>query len=130
MVSKFTDAFRAQLGTDEAIASLAKVGEKILELVFRGYLDEARKRNWAEGVNAKGDTATSAGTTTNATTTTSAEAPAASGRSRLFADNSLVAAGAGAGGGNVYVTVNASVGSDIDINKLAYQIADVIRRRR
>lgn len=130
IVAKFTDAFRAQLGTDDAVASLARVGEKILELVFRGYLDEARKRNWAEGVNAKGDTATSTGTTTSATTTTSVEAPAASGRSRLFADNSLVAAGAGAGGGNVYVTVNASVGSDIDINKLAYQIADVIRRRR
>ena len=146
MVSKFTDAFRAQLGTDEAIASLSKVGEKILELVFRGYLDEARKRNWAEGVNAKGDTTS---TTPDETTTTAGNAigtrswrggmtwvgetgpelvslPA---RSRIFSPSESMAL-AGAGGGDVHVVINATVSSAIDIEQMAYRVADVIRRRR
>lgn len=146
MVSKFTDAFRAQLGTDEAIASLAKVGEKILELVFRGYLDEARKRNWAEGVNAKGDTTSTA--TDTATTTagnaigtrswrggmtwvgeTGPELVSLPARSRIFNPSESMAL-AGAGGGDVYITNHFAINNEIDYEAAAYRIADIFRRRR
>lgn len=145
IVAKFTDAFRTQLDADDAIASLGRVGEKILELVFRGYLAAAQEHNWAEGVNAKGDTTNQSTTTTttpgsNARGTrswrggmtwvgeTGPELVSLPSRSRIFNPaESMALAGAG---GDVYVTVNASVASQIDIESLAYRISDVIRRRR
>lgn len=142
MVSRFVESFRAQLGTEDAIASLTAVGHKILELVFRGYLDEALRRNWAEGVNAKGDTSNKA--TTNARNAigtsswrggwtmvgeTGPELVSLPPRSRIFNPAESLAL-AGAGGGDVYVTINATVADGIDVQQMAYRVADILRKRR
>lgn len=142
MIARFVDSFRAQLGSEEAIASLTAVGEKVLELVFRGYLDEALRRNWAEGVNAKGDTSNKKTTTAGNAIGTSSwrggmtwvgetgpEIVALPPRSRIFNPAESMAL-AGAGGGDVYVTINAAVADNIDIQQMAYQVADILRKRR
>ena len=142
MIARFVESFRAQLGSEEAIASLTTVGEKILELVFRGYLDEALRRNWAEGVNAKGDTSNK--TTTSARNAigtsswrggmtwvgeTGPELVSLPPRTRIFNPDESMAL-AGAGGGDVYVTINATVADSIDVQQMAYRVADILRRRR
>lgn len=142
MIARFVDSFRSQLGSDEAIASLTAVGEKILELVFRGYLDEALRRNWAEGVNAKGDTSNK--TTTSARNAigtsswrggltmvgeTGPELVSLPPRTRIFNPAESLAL-AGAGGGDVYVTINATVADGIDVQQMAYRVADILRKRR
>ena len=142
MVSRFVESFRSQLGTEDAIASLTAVGHKILELVFRGYLDEALRRNWAEGVNAKGDTSNK--TTTSARNAigtnswrggmtwvgeTGPELVSLPPRTRIFNPDESMAL-AGAGGGDVYVTINATVADSIDVQQMAYRVADILRRRR
>ena len=158
MVARFVESFRAQLGSKDAISSLTAVGEKILELVFRGYLDESLRRNWAEGVNAKGDTSNKQGgqSTTkqggggNANTppTTAGNAIGTSSwrggmtwvgetgpelvslppRTRIF--NPAESMALAGGGGDVYVTVNATVSNAVDVEQLAYRVVDVIRKRR
>lgn len=140
MVSNFASSFSTQLNSKEAGDALSKVGEKILELVYKGYLGAAEERNWAEGVNARGD---EAGTTTaahNATGTRNwrggwtwvgdgggpelVNLPA---HSRIFSNSdSMAMAGAGA----VNIEINATVSNDLDIERLAYRVADVIRGRR
>ena len=142
MVSRFVESFRAQLGSEDAISSLTAVGEKILELVFRGYLDESLRRNWAEGVNAKGDTSNKKTTTAGNAIGTSSwrggmtwvgetgpELVSLPSRTRIFNPAESMAL-AGAGGGDVYVTVNATVSNAVDVEQLAYRVVDIIRKRR
>jgi tape measure domain-containing protein len=158
MVARFVESFRAQLGSKDAISSLTAVGEKILELVFRGYLDESLRRNWAEGVNAKGDTSNKqggqsttnqgSGSNTNTPPTTAGNAIGTSSwrggmtwvgetgpelvslppRTRIF--NPAESMALAGGGGDVYVTVNATVSNAVDVEQLAYRVVDVIRKRR
>lgn len=139
MVSNFASSFSTQLNSKEAGDALSKVGEKILELVYKGYLGAAEERNWAEGVNARGD---EAGTTTaagNAVGTrnwrggmtwvgeTGPELVNLPAHSRIFSNSdSMAMAGAGA----VNIEINATVSNDLDIERLAYRVADVIRGRR
>lgn len=140
MVSNFASSFSTQLNSKEAGDSLSKVGEKILELVYKGYLGAAEEKNWAEGVNAKAKepptTTTAPG---NAVGTrnwrggltwvgeTGAELVNLPGGSRIFSNSDSMTL---AGAGTVNVTINATVSDNLDIERLAYRVADVIRGRR
>jgi TP901 family phage tail tape measure protein len=148
MVSKFAESFSTQLNTTTAKESLAKVGEKILELVYDGYLGAAEEKNWAEGVNAKPKDPPTTGTTTTTPTPpgnavgtsnwrggltwvgeTGAELVNLPRGSRIY-NNSDSMELLGAGGGNINVTINATVADGIDVERLAHRVADVIRSRR
>ena len=46
MVGKFAGAFRAQLALPDAVDALHDVGARILELVYQGYVDAAKEKDW------------------------------------------------------------------------------------
>jgi len=147
MVSKFAESFSTQLSTTAAKESLSKVGEKILELVYSGYLGAAEEKNWAEGVNAKAKEPPTTTTTTTTTTPKPGNATGTSnwrggwtwvgetgpelvnlpGRSAIYSNANSMAM---AGGGGINVTINATVADGIDIERLAHRVVDVISSRR
>lgn len=151
IAAKIASAMSFNLGTADAIQVLQDVGKKIFKLVFQGYDAAASGADYVtpvqsavngaqaqQGNNNSGTTANTSPTTAPATTTSGGGSgksgyynepvyPSTGGRS-LYP--SLEPAYAMAGGGDIYVTVNASVASQIDVEQLAYRVATIIKRRR
>lgn len=109
MVGKFASAFRAQLALPDAITTLHDVGARILELVYQGYVDAAKEKDWPKAT----------------VTTNTVNPPPATGTPQ--GRSALALAGAGAGGPTV--NVYATVASGVDIHQVAYQVADIIQKR-
>lgn len=107
MVGKFAGAFRAQLALPDAVDALHDVGARILELVYQGYVDAAKEKDWPK--------ATVQTNTVNPPVATTRQ----EGRSAL----------AMAGAGGPVVNVYATVASATDVHQLAYQVADIIQKR-
>ncbi|MCB1715034.1 MAG: phage tail tape measure protein [Candidatus Competibacteraceae bacterium] len=142
MVGRLAGAMRKNLELESSINALKNFGERVLEYVFQGYSEAAKEKNWpgatvGEAAAGAADTATGTG---NAIGTrnwrgglswvgeTGPELVALPRGSRIFSPNESMAL---AGGGGVNVTVNVgTVANDVDIQRLAYQIADIVQRRR
>lgn len=107
MVGKFASAFRAQLALPDAITTLHDVGARILELVYQGYVDAAKEKDWPKAT----------------VTTNTVNPPPATGTPQ--GRSALALAGAGGPTVNVYATV----ASGVDIHQVAYQVADIIQKR-
>lgn len=108
MVGRFATGLRAQLTLPDAIDTLHDVGARILELVYQGYFDAAKEKDWPRATIQPAAVNPPPATTTTAT-----------GRSALAA----------AGAGGPVVNVYATVASGIDIHQVAYQVADIMQKR-
>lgn len=107
MVGRFATAFGAQLSLPDSISKLHDVGARILEYVFQGYEMAAKERDWPAATVQLSSTPAGGG----GTTTTGGKS---SGQGKQ-SDTSIT---------NVFY-----VNSEIDYNKAAYAVADIIQKR-
>jgi len=122
MVGNFASVWVSQLGVQSAIDHLLDVGGRIAEIVFKGYQAKSEELDWTGAVTAASLAQTTAATTTTDTTTMALP----EGKSFLGGIRQAAADGATVIHNHIYATIN----NEMDINKLAYQVATVQSRRR
>lgn len=121
MVGRFAAAYRGELALPESIKTLQDIGARILDYVFQGYTDAAKERNWPAATVSLPSNTTAATAEKPRSVALPAGARAALG--------TPVLAGVGAGEA-VTVNVYANVANAIDVNAMAYQISEILQRRR
>jgi len=99
------------------------VGGRIAEIVFKGYQAKSEELDWTGAVTAASLAQTTAATTTTDTTTT--------------LPNDIIGKGfmggvrqAATNAATTIINVYATVNNEMDINRLAYQVAAIQNRRR
>jgi TP901 family phage tail tape measure protein len=123
LVGNFASIWVNQLGVQSAIDHLLDVGGRIAEIVFKGYQAKSEELDWTGAVTAASLAQTTAATTATDTTTT--------------LPNDIIGRGfmggvrqAATNAATTIINVYATVNNEMDINKLAYQVAAVQQRRR
>jgi len=123
LIGNFASIWVNQLGVQSAIDHLLDVGGRIAEIVFKGYQAKSEELDWTGAVTAASLAQTTAATTTTDTTTT--------------LPNDIIGKGfmggvrqAATNAATTIINVYATVNNEMDINRLAYQVAAIQNRRR